>query len=226
MSITAIVPAYNEEDRVASTVRALLGSGRVDDVIVVDDGSSDRTADRARGAGAGVVRLRRNLGKAAAITGGVAATESDILLFCDADLAESAAAVTALLDPILSGAADMAIAAPPPAGGPSGFGLVESFARWGIARIARRTFDRPLSGQRALRREYWPAGRPAPGFGFEVGLTIDAVRAGARVVEVPCAFTHARTGRDISGFVHRARQGAAVVRAVAARASRPQREAL
>ena len=78
----------------------------------------------------------------------------------------------------------------------------------------------PLSGQRALTAAALAAVRPlAPGFGLEVGMTIDAVRAGLRVVEIPIeGLSHRPTGRGARGFAHRARQGADILAAVAARA--------
>jgi hypothetical protein len=110
---------------------------------------------------------------------------------------------------VLAGEADLAIAAPPAVGGRSGFGLVEGFARWGIRLLTGRTMARPISGQRAVRRAVIEAaGGFAPRFGTETGLTVDALRAGYRVVEVPCEISHRRTGRDAAGFLHRARQGA------------------
>ena len=74
----------------------------------------------------------------------------------------------------------------------------------------------PLSGQRALTAYALAAVRPlAPGFGLEVGMTIDAVRAGLRVVEIPVeGLTHRPTGRGPRGFAHRARQGVDIVGAV------------
>jgi hypothetical protein len=52
----------------------------------------------------------------------------------------------------------------------------------------------------------------APGFGVEVAMTIDAVRAGFRVVEVPVTMRHAPTGRDLAGFVHRGQQALDLLR--------------
>jgi glycosyltransferase involved in cell wall biosynthesis len=215
--VAVVVPAHDEAARIAATVRALLSSGRMSEVVVVDDGSTDATADAAARAGARVVRLPRNGGKAGAVDAGVRATTAPVLLLCDADLEETAANLVRLLDPVLDGSADMAIAAPPRDGTASGFGLVESFARWGIERVARTRMERPLSGQRAVRRSALAHRRPSRGFGLEVGLTIDALRSGARVVEVPVAFRHARTGRDVAGFVHRMKQGLDVARALATR---------
>jgi len=213
--VAAIVPAYDDATRVAATVAAL--RPLVDEVIVVDDGSTDGTATEAERAGARVMRLPANRGKAAALETGIDATDAPILLFADADLATSAANLHVLIDSVTNGDVDVAIAAPP-RGGPSGFGLVESLARAGIARATGRRLERPLSGQRAVRRKVLSDTRPfAARFGVETAFTVDALRAGYRVVEVPCEITHARTGRDPAGFLHRARQGWDVVRALARR---------
>jgi glycosyltransferase involved in cell wall biosynthesis len=210
------VPAHDEAERVAATVGALRRIGHVAEVVVVDDGSTDGTAAAAEKAGARVLRLGRNRGKGAALAHGVAATRASILLLADADLGASAANLEPVLVPVVNGDADLAIAAPPQSGRRSGFGLVEGLARWGIRKLAGRRMARPLSGQRAVRREVIDAlSGFAPGFGVETAFTIGALRAGYRVIEVPCEITHARTGRDPAGFAHRARQGLDVIRALA-----------
>ena len=221
--VAAVVPAHDESLRIAATVRALRSLPGVDEVVVVDDGSRDATADLAAQAGARVVRLARNQGKGAALAAGAAATTAPVILLADADLEDSAANLDVLLQPLLAGTADVAIAAPSRAGGPSGFGLVEGLAGWGIKRLTGRGMDRPLSGQRALRAEVLRAvGGFAPRFGAETAFTVDALRAGSRVVEVPCDIRHARTGRDPAGFVHRARQGVDVALVIAGRWRRPK----
>jgi len=216
--VAAIVPARNEAGRVGATVAALREIPEISEIVVVDDASADATATEAARAGARVIQLERNLGKGGALARGAAAAAADVLLLVDADLEASAAATAALLRPVLDGAADLVIAAPPRLGGPSGFGLVEGVARWGIRRLTGRDLARPLSGQRALRREVLDAaGGFAPRFGAETGLTVDALRAGYRVMEMPCEISHARTGRDAAGFLHRARQGADVAASLARR---------
>jgi hypothetical protein len=71
----------------------------------------------------------------------------------------------------------------------------------------------PLSGQRAVRWEALPALLPfAPGFGVEVAMTMDALQAGLRVVEVEVDLHHNATGMNLSGLLHRARQARAVAR--------------
>jgi glycosyltransferase involved in cell wall biosynthesis len=219
LRVVAVVPARNESGRVGATVSALSTIPEIGEIVVVDDGSTDSTAEEAKRAGARVVRLGRTRGKGNALKQGIAtAGPCDVYLLVDADLGYSARALVALLEPVLAGKIDVAIAAPPRGGGPSGFGLVESFARWGVRRLAGSVMDRPLSGQRAIRSEVVDAvGGFAPGFGVDAAFTVDALRAGYRVIEVPCEFTHAKTGRDPAGFAHRARQGAEVARALASR---------
>jgi glycosyltransferase involved in cell wall biosynthesis len=220
LKVVAVVPARNESGRVGATVSALRAIPEVGEIVVVDDGSTDATAEEAKRAGARVVRLGRSRGKGNALRQGIAtAGACDVYLLVDADLGYTARALAVLLEPVLAGKMDVAIAAPPRGDeGPSGFGLVESFARWGVRRLAGSVMDRPLSGQRAIRSEVIEAvGGFAPGFGVDAAFTVDALRAGYRVIEVPCEFTHAKTGRDPAGFAHRARQGAEVARALASR---------
>lgn len=205
-AVVAIVPAYNEADRIEATVRALLGTGQFSRVLVVDDGSSDDTSDRAQGAGADVLRLDSNRGKSAALAEGVQATFEPILLFVDADLGETARLTAQLLEPVLAGQADMAVAAWPAAGREGGFGLVRRFSAWLIRRATGQHIANPLSGQRALRRTVWHCWRGSVGYGFEVALTLDALQAGLRVVEVPLALSHRTYGRSLQGFFHRGKQ--------------------
>lgn len=206
----------------AATVRAVATLPDVDLVVVVDDGSTDPTAAHAQGAGATVVRHPRNRGKAAAMATGAAevarleahaaATQTPraakALLFVDADLEDSAGGLAPLIRPILNGEADMTIAVLPPqrvAGG--GFGFVVRLARDGIQRLTGWTPAQPLSGMRCLSRTAYEGAQPlARGWGVEVGLTIDVLRAGGRVEEVPCDLHHRVTGRGWVAQLHRARQ--------------------
>lgn len=217
----ALVPAYNEVERVASTVKAIGALPQVEGVLVVDDGSSDATARAASTAGARVLTLGHNLGKGAALDRGLAWLAENApgatLLLLDADLGDTAAQAGALLEPLVRGEADMAIARFPRATGKAGFGLVKGLARWGIRKLGSKSFsaEAPLSGQRALTPTAVEACVPfARGYGVEVALTVRALRAGLRVVEVETTMAHAATGRDLAGFVHRGRQFAHVARAL------------
>ena len=101
----------------------------VDEVIVVDDGSSDDTQTQAIAAGAFVVALSKNMGKAGAVTKGLNYVSGEVVVLLDGDLTDSAQLADKLITPILQGEADLTVAAWPRRGSKSGFGLVEGFAR-------------------------------------------------------------------------------------------------
>jgi glycosyltransferase involved in cell wall biosynthesis len=220
--VVALVPAHDEADRIGATVHALAGLPGVCEVIVVDDGSNDGTADMAVAAGATVLRMHRRLGKGGAVEGALRRiVPADVWLFADGDLGASAAALAPVLDTALTGRADLAVAAFPPQGG-GGLGAVKRFAADAIRVLSGFRATQPLSGQRALTAEALRACRPlAPGFGMETAMTIDAARAGLRIEEVAApGLAHRLTHRDPSGFIHRGRQGLDIARAVAVRALR------
>lgn len=223
MSVVALIPAHDEAARIAATVRGARSIAGVDRVFVVDDASTDGTAQIAQDAGADVLRLLSNVGKGAALDEGLAHIRdgADVLLLLDGDLDDSAAQGGLLLEPVLRGEADMTIAVFPRPAGKAGFGLVKGLARFGIRALggrAARSFaaSAPLSGQRALTRACWERVTPfAFGYGVEVALTVRALRAGLRVREVPTTMSHDATGRDAAGFAHRGRQFTHVAAAIA-----------
>ena len=107
-NITVILPAYNEEVSIGSMV--LLTSLYADNVVVVDDGSSDRTSDVARRAGADVVLHKTNKGKGEALKTGFTAAANlgaDIIVTMDSDGQHNPADIPKLVAPILEGSADM-----------------------------------------------------------------------------------------------------------------------
>ena len=224
--VSAVIPAFNEADRVEATLRGVLSIDEVDEVLLVDDGSTDGTAAVARNvSGVRVIVQDRNRGKGAAVNRGVEESRGEILLLLDADLGETAKYATLLLRPILQDDADLTIAVLPAARRPGGFGFVLQTAAWGIRRCTGFVARAPLSGQRAIRKSLLHRiGGVASGFGVEVCMTIDALRAGARVLEVDVDFAHRETGRDIRGFLHRFRQFRHVLRAVLSRMFRPRQE--
>jgi hypothetical protein len=226
--VSIIIPAFREADRIGATIAAVrCAAARLDEVvevIVVDDGSDDGTGERAVANSDGllrVVRLERNRGKGAALARGLVEARGEILVTLDADLGETAAEFPCLLAPVRAGEADMTIAMFPdarrhtPGGSRGGFGLALRTARWGVARLTGRVLQAPLSGQRAFAARHLPLLTPLePGFGLEVGLDIDALRAGLRLLEVPTTMAHAATGRDWAGFRHRGRQLLHILRAL------------
>ncbi|HEY7148701.1 MAG TPA: glycosyltransferase [Gaiellaceae bacterium] len=194
-----LIAARDEEGRIGQTVRALQGQFPGADVIVADDGSRDGTAREAQDAGAHVVRLPHR-GKGAALTLAELTAPEGRLLLCDADLVGD-------LQPIVDADGDLVVAAFAERHG-GGFGIVKRTARALIRLASGYEATEPISGQRVLseegRRQVFPL---APGFaGCEARMTVDAVRAGLRVVEVEIALRHRETGRDLSGFLHRGKQ--------------------
>jgi glycosyl transferase family 2 len=217
--IVALVAARDEADRVGATVKALRTIDGLAEVVVVDDGSTDDTAAAALSAGAAVLRLDRSRGKGRALEGALGRLPApDVWLLADADLAESAASLGDVMAPVLAGDADLAVGTFPP-GQAGGFGLVKGTAAWAIKVLTGLEVREPLSGQRAITAEALEAVRPlARGFGLETAMTIDAARAGLRVVEIPAELSHRATHRDARGFAHRGRQGWNILAAVLPRA--------
>lgn len=107
--LTVVVPAFNEEARIAETVTTLretlvpaIGTDSLQ-ILVVDDGSSDDTATRAKAAGADVLLQPQNLGKGAAVRAGVIAADGRAVVFTDADLAYPPSAVLEVMKEVESG---------------------------------------------------------------------------------------------------------------------------
>ena len=116
----------------------------------------------------------------------------------------------------------MTIAMFPAAGRTGGFGWAVWLARWGVRRLTGVSLRAPLSGQRAFPRAVWEAvGRIAPGYGAEVGLDVDTLRAGFRILEVPTAMSHHPAGRGLAGFRHRGRQMLSIARTLMSRWLKP-----
>jgi glycosyltransferase involved in cell wall biosynthesis len=143
VSVSVVIPAYNEETRVAEVVREALVYA--EEVIVVDDGSADGTAQAAEAAGAQVVR-RANAGYIAAVKRGFREAAGDIVVTMDADGEHRAADIPRLVAPILAGKADLVLGARAHIARPS-----ERFLNW-LASFQVKVSDSG-TGFRALRRD-------------------------------------------------------------------------
>jgi glycosyl transferase family 2 len=207
-SLTVLVAARDEEDRIRDTVVALRDAFPDAEIVVADDGSRDATAARARDAGARVVRLPRR-GKGQALTLAERECGKGPLLLCDADLRGD-------LRPLRVADADVAIAAFARRGG-GGLGIAKRVSRALVELHTGARVREPLSGQRALseraRDTLFPV---AAGFGVETRMTVDALREGLDVREIELDLEHRATGRDLRGFAHRGRQLADLVLATVA----------
>jgi glycosyltransferase involved in cell wall biosynthesis len=207
----AIVAARNEEARIGEALDALRDVLPGARLIVADDASTDSTRELALARGAWLITRRRPHGKGANVEAAAEAAlpefgDDSLVLLCDADLGATAGELKALVEAVEGGRCDLAIGRfADPKGG--GFGVTLGYARRVVERLSGRALEAPLSGQRAMRistlRRLLPF---AAGWGLEVGMSIDAVRAGFRVEEIELPLAHRVTGRTSAGFLHRARQ--------------------
>jgi glycosyltransferase involved in cell wall biosynthesis len=209
----AIVAAFNEADRIEATVAGLREAFPGVVVVVADDGSTDDTWDVAERSGAIVVGDGRNRGKGGAASIAAERVLHDgppqpgaVVLLADADLADSAGRLAPLAEAVASGDADVSIAMFASRVG-GGFGIALGFAHWAIKKRSGLDTQAPISGQRGLTYDALRAVTPfRSGFGMEIGMTVDAVRAGLAVREIELDLAHRATGKTLRGFIHRGRQ--------------------
>jgi glycosyltransferase involved in cell wall biosynthesis len=176
LKATAIIPAYNEESRIATVLRAVTAAACVGEVIVIDDGSQDRTAEIAATVpGVSVIRMARNRGKAAAMAQGAQRAANDVIVFLDADLVSlTTAHVDDLAGPVLECEVGMTV-------GQfwSGSPIVTAWMR----------FCPAISGQRAMHADDFLAipDVAEAGYGVEVVVTRHALynRLRIRYVHLP-----------------------------------------
>lgn len=189
-TVSAIVPARDEAAAIAAVVHDCWVYGDVDEVVVVDDGSQDATAEVARRAGARVVALGRRGGKGRAVRTGAAAARGDVLVFLDGDGQDPAIDIPRLVDAIAAGA-DLAI-------GSRFCGTFEPGAITAIDRVGNRMLSLVLgwlygravsdsqAGFKAIRRELFDRLElRADGFDIEAELLARTILHGASIVEVP-----------------------------------------
>jgi glycosyltransferase involved in cell wall biosynthesis len=203
--VTVVIPALNEEASIARTL-AEIPLDAVDEIIVVDGGSSDGTAALAQAGGARVLlEPRRGYGRACAT--GVELAQGDVVLFLDADGADDPAHIPSLLAPILAGQADMALGSR--LAGRIAPGAMPWHQRFGnrlAAWLVRRLYGLPLtdlSPMRAVRRELLLGlGMQEMTYGWPTEMIVKAARRGWRVVEVPTGYRPRLGGSSkISGTV-------------------------
>ncbi len=213
-TVSVLIPAFNEKERIAVTIAAIRKIPHIAEIIVIDDGSSDGTAAAAEAAGADVALIIPHGGKGAALNAGLNVARGDVLLLLDADLGDTATQASKLLEPVRTGVAHMTIATFPVIPGKGGgIGLAVRTARKGIENLTGRTMHAPLSGQRAVTRTVLDeVGGFSEGWGVEIGLTVKALWLDFTVMEVPTTMTHRVTGRSFAAIRHRLSQYVAAQR--------------
>jgi glycosyltransferase involved in cell wall biosynthesis len=174
VNVTVIIPAFNEEKNIHQVLGPLCTMKDISEVLVVNDGSVDRTSETARSYGIRVLDLEQNRGKGNAMWQGLNHTTGEIVLFLDADLIGlKPEQVRSLYTPIQQGIADMTL------------GIFNSGR--GMTDLAQKLTPF-LSGQRGTRREFllgldkdeWISG-----YGIEIALTRYAKEHHLRILEVP-----------------------------------------
>jgi glycosyltransferase involved in cell wall biosynthesis len=218
-SVGVVIPAHNEGDRIASTLRAVAGLPGLRRVVVIDDGSTDDTSHRARRMGALVVRMPVRRGKGAAVRRGLRLVKDcPYVLLIDADLGDTAAEAARLLRPVIAGEADVTVAGFRREASGSGLGIVKSVARTAVRIMRGVDVPSVLSGQRVLsRRSVRLLDRLDDGYGLETGMTLDLLEHGLRILEVDVAMVNRDQGRSLRGFCHRGRQLVQIVSTIGRR---------
>jgi phosphoserine phosphatase len=179
---TVVIPALNEAARIADVVRHALADPATAEVIVVDDSSIDDTVRLAYQAGASVVTSSM-LGKGASMKDGVGAARYDLIVYLDGDLAGlRPLIVTDLCRPLVAGQADFVKARFGRVGGRVTELTAKPMLKVFFPELAH--FAQPLGGLIAARASLLKALSFENGYGVDIGLLIDAHRAGARLAEV------------------------------------------
>ncbi len=160
IKIAAIVPAYNEEAHIVDVLKVLTNSDLLNEIIVIDDGSTDHTAQKVRQfENIKFLQNSQNQGKAQAMQKGFEQTDAEIIFFCDADLQGlTVEIVSEIISPVIDGQYDMFI------------GLRNNVLQKMVKPFALN------SGERALRREIWEKlpDKFKHSFRIEIGLNFIA----------------------------------------------------
>jgi glycosyltransferase involved in cell wall biosynthesis len=188
MKTAAVIPAFNEEATIGAVLDLVKRVEGISEIIVVSDGSSDRTARIARQKGVRTIELKKNLGKGAAMKRGIDRTSSDVVLFLDADLVGlTKEHVLALLRPVVSNKVEMTLG---------------TFDSGRVATDIAQVISPFLSGQRAVLR--WVLSElgdmDVAGFGVEMALTKHVREKGYRVSQIPLRGLTHRMKEEKMGF--------------------------
>ena len=190
MSVTAIIPAYNEEKTIGNVLDVVSESPLINEIIVVSDGSWDNTANIAKAYGVKVIELKNNIGKGGAIKAGLVECNSDIVLLLDADLIGlKKNHIYDLVNPIIYENIDMTI------------GIFKNGRP--ITDIAQKIAPN-LSGQRAVKK--WILDEIEDmdfvRYGIEVSLTIHVNKRSYKVKEIYLEDMTHLTKEEKFGLVH------------------------
>jgi len=187
--VSVVIPALNEAESIGNVV-ASMPWGEIAECIVVDNGSSDETADVARDAGARVVTSPRGYGAACAAGANAADLSSDVLVFLDGDGSDDVTAMSAIVGPIVRGDADFVIGSRMRGRAePGSLNGAQVFAAKLIGSLVKMFYGYRYTDMgpfRAIRRQCLEAMQMREmTYGWNLEMQIKAVRMGLRVVEIP-----------------------------------------
>ena len=205
-NVVAIIPAYNEEKALADVIGKTLEN--VDDVIVVDDGSSDKTSEVAIEAGARVIRHSVNLGKGEALKSGFKAIGDDsIIITIDGDGQHNPSEIPDLVRPIIEDGADLVN------GSRYMNGPEENTPAY--RRVGQKVLDiatnisagTKVTDSQSGFRAFSPQSKNVfrfkdTGFGIESEMLVDAAEAGLKIVEVPITVRYDLDGSTKDPITH------------------------
>ena len=190
-NVSVVIPALNEEEPIAAVVRECLATKIPNEIIVVDNGSTDATAERAREAGAGVVsEPRPGYGRACAAGIRAVSKESEIVVFLDGDGSDCAEFMSQLVDPIASGKFDFVIGSRTRGQRePDSMNFQQifagRFAGW-LMSILYHVRYTDMCPFRAIRRDALEKlSMKEETYGWNLEMQMKAARTGLRILEVP-----------------------------------------
>lgn len=183
LGVSVVIPAFNEEENIARVINVAKDVREVDEVLVIDDGSKDHTADIAKQNRVKVISFERNMGKGCAMKKGYEHAKGDILIFIDADLKDvTPQKIQKIIEPFKKG-----------------YDFVKTrFARR-KGRVTHLTakpllglffpeieenFDQPLSGQIGIKKEIMRKIDLEDDMGADIGILIDVFEMGAKTKEI------------------------------------------
>jgi glycosyltransferase involved in cell wall biosynthesis len=205
-AVTVIIPALNEAGNIRQLVEEVRATASVG-VIVVDNNSTDATAQEAMQSGANVVsELRRGYGYACA-TGAAAADSADILVFMDGDFSFSPGDLPVLMAPLSEGRADIVLGSRELGSiMPGSMPFSQRFGNWLVSRMMNVLYGisiTDLGPYRAIRRQLLiELDMQEMTYGWPTEMIVKAARRKARILEVPVSYRSRRSGRSkVSGTV-------------------------
>lgn len=204
------IPAYNEADIIEKTIRGLKNIEGIDQIIVIDDGSTDDTSRVVSKMDVELIRFEKNRGKGAALKEVFSNYEFDYICLLDGDLGLSSIEAKKLIDPVVLSEVDFTIAEFPSRSKPgkkAGFGLVKNLAMKGIKFYTGQEIYNSLSGQRVYTKEVIDSIKYIPNnYGIEVAMTTQALEKSFKYKNVPVEMTHRFSDGSFKGYIHRGKQ--------------------